>query len=74
MAGRKIFGRPTIVVGRAERRGMGQTGKSVFGDCNRDDRIESEQREVRQIVSCEPFRGEMGMNESKAAQTPATGA
>lgn len=52
---------------------MSHAREPIFDDRNRYDRVESQQGEVGQIVSSQPLRGQMGMDQAQAAEPSATG-
>jgi len=74
MAGRESLRGSAIVVGGAERRRMGQPRKAILTNRDRDDRVESQQSEVGQIVSCQPLGGQVRVDQAEAAQSAPAGA
>ena len=64
VAGRELLGRTAVLVGGAERGGMGETGKAILANRDRDDGVEPQEREIGQIVSCETLGAKVGMNET----------
>lgn len=50
---------------------MGEAGKAIFADRDRDDRVEPQQSEVGQVVSGEPLGAQVGMDQAKASQPAA---
>ena len=70
----EVLDRGIVGVGGTQRRGVGQAGEPIGQRRDRDHRIESQEREVGEIVAGERLGAQMGVDAAQSAQAPAPGA